>query len=148
MEKDDQTIQVNELLYKPFYTLSASFGQYLFGQSQCYNVLRECVYQFKNDSNDELELYSLSKAAKTLHIGYDKIKELVEEGKIGVVNINGSKKISRKELNKFIEANTVYYNKEIIALPEYGGSNNSNTKHQVSVNELFTEALNNKKEIN
>lgn len=57
---------------------------------------------------DQLKLYSLSQAAKTMSIGRDSLRALIAEGKIGYIMIGESKKIPHHELVRFQNENTIH----------------------------------------
>lgn len=62
------------------------------------------------EKNAELKLYSISAAAKQLSVRKDNLLKLIEDGKIGVLNIGSRRKISHLELVQFIKSNTVKLN--------------------------------------
>lgn len=64
------------------------------------------------NKNQLLQLFSKTEAAKQLHIGKEKLNQLIEEGEIGIINLRGQFKVPFIELLRFIEKNTVYVNKE------------------------------------
>lgn len=53
------------------------------------------------EANDELKLYSVSKAAKVLAIGKDTMYRLISEGNVGYITIGKRKKIPVSELVRF-----------------------------------------------
>lgn len=59
------------------------------------------------EANNQLKLYSISAAAKSLAIGKDTLYRLVAEGKIGFIEMGKRKKISFNELVRFQSENTV-----------------------------------------
>lgn len=55
----------------------------------------------------ELKLYSISQAAKLLGISRVTLHSLVEQGRIGVIQINERSRISHSELERFLCENTM-----------------------------------------
>lgn len=58
--------------------------------------------------NQKLEMLSISKAAKIMRIGKDKLYELIKQSKIGFVEIGERKKIPYLEIERFIAENLKY----------------------------------------
>ena len=56
---------------------------------------------------NQLKLYSLSEAAKSLCIGRDTLKGFVADGKIGYIIVGKSKRITYMELIRFLTESTV-----------------------------------------
>lgn len=54
-----------------------------------------------------LRLLSINEARKTLGIRYETMRKLVDDGRIGYIEIEGKKKISLISLHQYIESNTV-----------------------------------------
>ena len=66
-----------------------------------------------NNSNEniaenlnELRLLSINEVRKILGIRYEKTKQLIDEGKIKSIIINGRKKTTIKFINEFLESNS------------------------------------------
>lgn len=59
----------------------------------------------------ELQLFSKSQAAQYMHIGKEKLSDLIETGKIGVIDLNGSIKIPYIEIERFLKDSLVYNEK-------------------------------------
>ncbi len=57
--------------------------------------------------DNDLELLSISKAARYLKINRGSIRDLINEGKIGTIRIRKSEKISKHELKKFVSENEI-----------------------------------------
>jgi len=55
----------------------------------------------------QLKLFSISAAAKALTIGKDRMNRLIEEGKIGYIEMGKRRKIPRQELVRFQNENTI-----------------------------------------
>jgi len=55
----------------------------------------------------DLRLLSINEARKTLGIRYETMRKLIEDGRIGYIEIEGKKKISLLSLRQYIETNTV-----------------------------------------
>ena len=55
---------------------------------------------------NELKLLSINEARKILGIRYEKTKQLIDEGKIKSIIINGRKKTTIKYINEFLESNS------------------------------------------
>lgn len=53
------------------------------------------------EATNQLQLYSISAAAKVLHLGKDAMYKLVADGKIGYIEIGKRKKIPYQELVRF-----------------------------------------------
>ena len=62
----------------------------------------------KQMENSDLKLFSISKAAKELHIGKEKLYELMRQGKIGWIRIGKRIVIPYMGIIKFIEENLTY----------------------------------------
>ena len=112
-------------------------------------MLQECIYHIKSANSaktDELELLSFNQVTKLFHIGYDRLYDLIESGKLGIVNIDGIKKISRRELENFIEANTIYYSNSETKIPEPKSSTNFtyDDDTQKKLDLLFSNVIENK----
>ena len=58
-------------------------------------------------SNSSLRLYSVSAAAKELRIRKETLSNLIEDGKIGIVQLGKRVKISHLELVEFIKRSTI-----------------------------------------
>lgn len=58
--------------------------------------------------NSNVSLLSISKAAKELHIGKEKLYELMNQGKIGWITVGKRMVIPFMEIIKFIEDNLTY----------------------------------------
>lgn len=59
------------------------------------------------ENSNELELLSINRASKLMHISRDSLRNLINEGKIGVILIGKHNKIPKSELYKFQEANLI-----------------------------------------
>lgn len=67
----------------------------------------------------ELQLFSITRAAELLHLGKESLQKLINSGKIRVIKIGNSFKISYLELLRFIRENSVALsNSEIEDLSE------------------------------
>ena len=64
------------------------------------------IRQVDTNQKHELKLLSINEARKILGIRYEKTKQLIEEGKIKSININGRKKTTIKYINEFLESNS------------------------------------------
>lgn len=62
---------------------------------------------------NDLELLSRQQAAKRMGISPCNLRNLINSGAIGVINIGQRGKISRRELIRFLDENTVRSNKEL-----------------------------------
>ena len=58
------------------------------------------------ESYSDLRLLSINEARKILGIRYEKTKQLIDEGKLKSLTINGRKKTTIKYINEFLELNT------------------------------------------
>ena len=137
------------IIDNPFAGVTQTLADYWFSQNQCTNMLQECIYQIKSANSaktDELELLSFNQVTKLFHIGYDRLYDLIESGKLGIVNIDGVKKISRRELENFIEANTIYYSNSETKIPEPKNSTNFifEDDSQKKLDLLFSNVIENK----
>jgi len=59
------------------------------------------------EENNELKLYSITTAAKELAIRKETLLDLIEDGKIGVIELGARRKISHIELVRFIKSNSI-----------------------------------------
>jgi excisionase family DNA binding protein len=59
------------------------------------------------EATNQLKLYSISAAAKSLSLGKDAVYKLVADGKIGYVEIGKRKKIPYSELVRFQTENVI-----------------------------------------
>ena len=84
------------------------------------------------ESYIELKLLSINEARKILGIRYEITKQLIDEGKIKSINLNGRKKTTIKYINEFLELNTNTNNNE-------RRSNNKKTTN--NLNSRFNEIL-------
>ena len=85
--------------------------------------------------NVEIKLYSISAAAKELSIRKDTLINLIDTGKIGVIELGKRKKVPHLELVQFIKSNTTRVNpkvkiysksiESIIKKHKYSSSNNT-----------------------
>lgn len=57
--------------------------------------------KYKND--DKYRLISINQARKILQIRHKTLTEIIKEGKIKIININGKIKIPRKNLDQYID---------------------------------------------
>jgi excisionase family DNA binding protein len=60
-----------------------------------------------NDEYKELKLFNRTEAANALSIGKDALSLLINEGKIGVIQIGERWMISYREIARYIEENTI-----------------------------------------
>ena len=61
-----------------------------------------------SEQDDELKLYSLNKARQLLGIGRATLQQYINDGLLGVIPQGKSRlKISKKELQRFLEVNTL-----------------------------------------
>lgn len=58
-------------------------------------------------NQNNIKLYSLSKAAKEMGISRDAVRYLISEGLMGVIKIGKNKKISHNEILRYQEENTI-----------------------------------------
>ncbi len=65
------------------------------------------------EENNELKLYSISAAAKELSIRKDTLINLIETGKIGVIELGKRRKVPHLELIQFIKSNTAKVNPKV-----------------------------------
>ena len=95
---------------------------------------------------NRLKLYSISAAAKTLSLGKDRMYRLVEEGKIGYIEMGKRRKIPYQELVRFQNENTIQkcipktkYDSSKLLLEEISGSNGIRTRRKMDTrNDLKT----------
>ena len=59
------------------------------------------------ENNVEIKLYSISAAAKSMCISRDALRNLINVGKIGYIQIIKNKKIPHQELVRFQKENTI-----------------------------------------
>lgn len=91
-------------------------------------------------NDKELRLYSISQAAKKLGIGKTNLSKLIEEGKIGTIELGGRFRIAHRELIKFIDENTVRQDieeKEIDIDNFIHGSEAEDKPKEIITNEFF-----------
>ena len=86
----------------------------VYQQYSCTQLLTECIYHCNerivaSSQKNEIALYSISRAAKLMGIGYSTLSKLIDEGKIPVVNVGNTIKISHQEIVNFINVNKVYH---------------------------------------
>lgn len=67
------------------------------------------------EATNQLQLYSISAAAKLLHLGKDAVYDLVADGKIGYIPIGKRKKIPYQELVRFQNENV-----KMLPIKHYG----------------------------
>jgi|GEM_PF-2649622 excisionase family DNA binding protein len=60
-----------------------------------------------NKLRDDLKLHSVSASAKMLKISQDSLKKLIDQGRIGTLNLGKRRKIPEPEIIKFLEENTI-----------------------------------------
>lgn len=93
-------------------------------------------------NNNVLKLYSITEASKELSIRKEILHDLIENGKIGIIELGKRKKISHIELVRYIKSNTVVLNPQskntsclttIIKKHKY--SNQESTLNEI--NEIF-----------
>jgi excisionase family DNA binding protein len=60
-----------------------------------------------------IRLYSISEAAKEMHIGKTQLYMLINEGRLGTVKIGKQRKVSHMELIRFIRENTVSFSNTV-----------------------------------
>ncbi|MCB0743214.1 MAG: helix-turn-helix domain-containing protein [Ignavibacteriae bacterium] len=59
------------------------------------------------ENNVEIKLYSISAAAKSMCISRDALRNLINDGKIGYIQILKNKKIPHQEFVRFQKENTI-----------------------------------------
>lgn len=67
--------------------------------------------------HNSLRLLSISKAASALGIGRETLRQLIADGKIGIIKIGKGEKISVRELERFLDDNITYVNNEGKLIP-------------------------------
>ena len=86
------------------------------------------------ESYIELKLLSINEARKILGIRYEITKQLIDEGKIKSINLNGRKKTTIKYINEFLELNTN-------SITNNNERRNNYTTNTNSLNNRFNEIL-------
>lgn len=117
----------------------------VYSEHSCTQLLTECIYHCSekieaSSQKNEIALYSISKAAKLMGIGYSTLSKLIDEGKIPVVNVGNTIKISHQEIVNFINVNKVYhhgisFSRNVLDEPSQKNAN-------VSSDEILKEILN------
>ena len=92
----------------------------------------------------ELKLYSISQAAKLLGISRVTLHSLVEQGRMGIIQINERERISHVELERFLCENTVL--KEVAESEDdlddfMGPRNKKNVKQEIINKDFFNKVL-------
>ena len=86
------------------------------------------------ESYNDLRLLSINEARKILGIRYEITKQLIDEGKIKSINLNGRKKTTIKYINEFLELNTN-------SITNNNERRNNYTTNTNSLNNRFNEIL-------
>ena len=66
----------------------------------------------------ELKLFSKSQAAKYLGIGKEKLSALIQGGKLGVIDLEGSTKVPYIEIVRFLKQNLTYQTNNTGVFPQ------------------------------
>lgn len=92
-----------------------------------------------NMENNEIKLLTISKAAKEMSIGKERIYKLINEGKIGCINMGKKRFIPHTELVRYIKDNTQYITSRTDVFEFSKNSNLSTNSSTIEFNssELF-----------
>ncbi|MBL1215421.1 MAG: helix-turn-helix domain-containing protein [Ignavibacteriae bacterium] len=92
------------------------------------------------EENNELKLYSISAAAKELTIRKVALINLIETGKIGVIELGKRRKVPHLELIQFIKSNTIKLNPKFKTYSK--GIESIVKKHKHSSNDSSIDEIN------
>jgi len=95
-----------------------------------------------NDEYKELKLFNRTEAAKVMSIGRDALGLLINEGKIGIIQLGERRMISYREIARYIEENTIRADckdSEKIDLEAF--RNSTNTKPTIDSAQLLTKIM-------
>ena len=91
--------------------------------------------------NSEIALLSISKAAKELHIGKDRIYKLLNEGRLGWVPMGNKRFIPYSEIIRFIKDSTQY---TVNATEHFSWGGEGNMSSETASSEIDTVGIFNK----
>ena len=60
-----------------------------------------------HEKSEFKQLYKISEAAKVFNCSDQHVRNMIADGKLGKVNISGSPRITREEIERFIQENSV-----------------------------------------
>jgi excisionase family DNA binding protein len=94
---------------------------------------------------EQTRLYSLNEAARKLKIGYETLVRLIEEGRIGVIEIGNRMKIPHTELMRFLTEEARIYKPSSPSVAEYNEL--TEIKPILSNEEIFDQIKNNEEKL-